>query len=681
MKSVRLIFLTLLFSLFVHPLCAQGNIDWEEMWRHARPPGQQYFPMPWMNGPLAFTGLAYDETRDVVYVVSPHLVAQGSVLWSEPRIFVLDADSGGVRTDLGRSAHPSRMGLGGELPVPIDTMNAPLGAHLGFGRNKFVLYKIDVDEEGRIYACNLVNPLWGYCKQSSPGIGPCDPDYLDQGPFRVWRWDTPTSTPELIYATLNTNADAIGDRNSSEMNTARWGDAFAVTGKRGWYTPPGGQPVQRDSVRIYVSGGQWDANSGFNPEISVLVEDRRPVAARPDRDVMGAGKLSFRLGVTIQLPLVGSAAHGIAPARPRLSQGDLYCDLWINKNGGPVTRIEEFQSGTQSLPQTYQVNTANMQSLSTTLTGPAGPLSWFDMAPWFPGRNYLSMADAVPTHIPPPVQPNANTTSRIVDVVNGRRVWSATPRFGSNNHQTIGPNNFVADIDMRMEQYTPPQNPGITILHINHFVLMSDNGIAAFRGRDDIIVPVELSAFNARRVESGVELRWRVESEQQSLLFRVLRSDMRDGAYRQIGTVASRGTTNEAAWYEFMDRFSAGMPATGTLWYRLEEVATDGTTERFPAVSVELGRSSAAWRMTVFPRPLAAGARSVSLRWESPTEQMVTLHIHDLLGRRVGTPLTRMLPAGGSVLTIPLPDLIPGQYMLEARAAHGPPLRSRIVVR
>ena len=685
MKPVCLIYLTLLLSLFVQPLHAQGNIDWEEMWRHARPPGQQYFPMPWMNGTLAFTGLAYDETRDVVYVVSPHLVAQGSVLWSEPRIFVLDADSGGVRTDLGRSAHPSRMGLGGELPVPIDTMNAPLGAHLGFGRNKFELYKIDVDEEGRIYACNLVNPLWGYCRQSSPGIGPCDPDYLDQGPFRVWRWDTPTSTPELIYATLNTNADAIGDKNSSEMNTARWGDAFAVTGKRAWHWPSGGgPPVQHDSVRIYVSGGRWDPNGGFNSEISVLVEDRRPAAARPDRDVMGAGKLSFRLGVTLQLPLVGSAAHGIVPARRRLSQGDLYCDLWINKNGGPVTRIEEFQSGTQSLPQTHQVNTANMQSLSTTLTGPAGPLCWFDMAPWFPNNEYVCMADGLPTWVPPPVRPNDNTTARIVEVTNPRnakRVWGATPQFGSQVHETIEAGNYVADVDMRVEQYTPPQNPDITILHINQFVLMSGNGIAAFRARQPIIVPVELSAFNARRVESGVQLRWRVESEQQSLLFRVLRSDARDGAYRQIGTVAARGTTNEAVWYEFTDSFIAGMPATGTLWYRLEEVATDGTTERFPAVSVELGRSSAAWRMTVFPRPLAAGARSVSLRWESPAEQTVTLRIFDLLGRRVGTPLMRVLPAGGSVLTLPLPDLSPGQYMLEARAAHGPPLRSRIVVR
>ncbi len=679
MKPVRLIFLTFLISLFVHPLQAQGNIDWEELWRHARPPGQQSFPMAWMNGTLAFTGLAYDEMRDVVYVVSPHQVASGTVMWSEPRIFVLDANSGGLRNDLGRSAHPSRMGLGGELPVPLDTMNTPPGAMLGFAQNKFVLYKIDVDEEGRIYACNLVNPLWGSCRQSTPG-GPCDRDYLDQGPFRVWRWDTPTSTPELIYATLDTNAAMIGDPQSSEMSTVRWGDAFAVTGKRGWYTPPGGgQPVQRDSVRIYVSGGQWNAGGGYNSEVCVLVEDTRPHATRPDRDVMGAGKLSFRLGVTIQLPNAGMAAHGIAPERPTLTQGDLHCNLWVNRNGGLVTRIDEFQSGTQPLPQTHTVMVTGTQSLSTILTGPAGALCGFDLAPWIPGRKFLSMADGVPTLIPPPVQPNNNTTSRIVDVVNGLRVWGATPQLGSNNHETIEPNNFVADIDMRIEQATP--TPGVTILHINHFVLMSDNGIAGYRGRHSIVVPVELSAFNARRVESGVQLRWRVESEQQSLLFRVLRSDARDGAYRQIGTVAARGTTNEVAWYEFTDRFSAGMPATGTLWYRLEEVGTDGSVSRFPAVSVELGRSSAARRMTVFPRPLAAGARSVSMRWESPSEQTVTLRLHDMLGRVVGTPMTRSLPAGGSVLTLPLPELAAGQYMLEARGADGPPQRSRIVVR
>ncbi|MBN1448371.1 MAG: hypothetical protein JXA28_10610, partial [Bacteroidetes bacterium] len=542
MRPCRLFAWTAVFFLFASlPIRAQGNIDWEELWKHVKPFAQNH-PMSWMNDSLSFTGIAYDETRDVLYVVSPHRVNNGGIIMTEPRIFILSADSGHIRTDIGRSAHPSRMGLGGELPVPLDTMNATVGGNLGFAQNRFALYRIDVDDEGRIYACNLVNPLWGICILTGPSTSPCDPDYLHQGAFRVWRWETPTSSPELIYATLNSTADAIGNQNSSEMSYTRWGDAFAVAGKRGWHTPSGGPPVLRDSVRIYVSGGIWGGASAGNNEIAVLVEDTRPEAFRPDGDVPGGGKLSFRLGVTIQLPIVAHASHGIAPGPLTASQGNISRELWINRNGGPVTCIEEFQSGTQSLPQTWSPPGQGIDVLPITLTGPAGPLAFFDLHPMY-AQKYIVMADGIPSNAQNPLQANNNTTARIVNInapQNAYRVFGATPITGSRLTEAIEAGNYLSDVDVKIHWYDPIQAPDNAGLHVVMFVLMGGNGIAAYRDRG---IPVVLTSFTGNRTTSGVRLRWHVESEQQALHFRISRADGQGAGYRVIGTVPARGTT------------------------------------------------------------------------------------------------------------------------------------------
>ena len=355
MTHVRQIVMCLVFMLPVLclPAAAQGNIDWEELWRHT-PPAQPAHAFAWMNDSLSYTGLAYDQTRDLLYIVSPQYVRSAGMLINQPRIYILDPEDGRIRDDLGRSTFPGRQGAGGELPVPADTFVTAGAPPMGFAQNRFGSFRIDVDDEGRIYVCNLVNPLWGYCRQFNPSVIGCDTDYLDQGPLRVWRWDTPTSTPELIYATMNTASTAIGDLQDSELPQTRWGDAFAVTGKRGWYDPPGPDPpILHDSVRIYISGGDWPDQTSPNSMIAVLVEDRRPAAQRPVRDTYGGGRLSFRLGLRIQLPVAGAARHGLAPEPVLEQNGDLVGNIWMDSNSGPVMYMHEVQSGALPLPQTY----------------------------------------------------------------------------------------------------------------------------------------------------------------------------------------------------------------------------------------------------------------------------------------------------------------------------------------
>ncbi|MBN1446842.1 MAG: hypothetical protein JXA28_02840, partial [Bacteroidetes bacterium] len=166
-----------------------------------------------------------------------------------------------------------------------------------------------------------------------------------------------------------------------------------------------------------------------------------------------------------------------------------------------------------------------------------------------------------------------------------------------------------------------------------------------------------------------------------ALHFRISRADGQGAGYRVIGTVPARGTTNEPAWYEFVDALEGVSPSTPTLWYRLEEIATDGSVSDFPAVSVEMDAPPGAEKLEVFPQPLESSAGSCRLRWVSPIEQSVILRIHDVLGRRISSPQRHVLPAGSSVITLPLPGLRSGVFFLEAAMEDGTRLRKRVLVR
>ena len=678
MRRLRLTLVMSCFSIvsMAVPLASQGNIDWAELWRQTPPTGQPTHPFAWMNDSLSFTGLAYDQTRDLIYVVSPQYSYSSGLVTIEPRIHILGVDDGKIRSDVGRSAFPGNQGAGGELPLPLDTFIVASVKPLGFAQNRFATYKIDVDDEGRIYVCNLVNPQWGYCKQISPSVVGCDANYLDQGPLRIWRWDTPTSTPELIYATMNTSASAIGNAQDSELPATRWGDAFAVTGKRGWYDPPGPDPpVLLDSVRIYVGGGNWPGQTSPTSEIAVIVEDRRPWLQRPDRDTYGGGKLSFRLGLRIQTQR-GVATHGLAPEAVTEFHGHITGNLWMDNTTGPAMYGPEFQSSIMPLPQTYAPLSSQMYTLSTSRTGLSGAMAFLSYPSY--QKKYLIVADGMP--IPPSIPySNDNTTARMIDVTtqgNEFGVWGRTPQLGNSMLESIDQDNYVSDVDVSFSTFKTPV--GTDEYDVRLYVLMSNNGIACYRARP---TAVELSSFQAILAIDAVLLRWRVESEQSSLRFRIDRAEESEGPWEEIGSVPARGTTHEAKWYELRDELGAYAPTTNALWYRLVEEDLSGGYTVYPAVRVDLTASTAAsLSMAVFPQPLRAGASGMSIRFSHDRDEDVSLRIHDVLGRQLRPELRVSLTRGSTVLPFSAGELRPGPYLIVATTASGVRRQKRILI-
>ncbi|MCB2205633.1 T9SS type A sorting domain-containing protein [bacterium] len=686
MKSMATCFF-LLFCILLLPefqAQGQGNIFWSEEWKHSVPAQPQPAqPFGWMYDSLGFTALAYDEVRDVVYVVSPQFIIDPVLgLLPQPRIYILDADSGGVRMDMGRSAFHGAMGAGGELPLPLDTFTVSAAKPLGFMRNRMCVYRIDVDDEGRIYACNLVNPLWGYCKPVG-ATTVCDPDYLEQGPLRVWRWDTPSSTPQLIYATSNTSASAIGDAQDSELPATRWADAFSVSGKRGWYDPPGpSPPVQYDSVRIYIGGGNWPGQVTPNNEVVVLVEDRRPAAQRPDRDVQGGGKLSFRLGLRIRAPFA-HALHGVAAEPLQHANGQLSGRVWMDGNFDSTAYTLQVQYDNQSLPQLYVPLAANVVSLSPALTGLSGALGYFELPQY--GLKYLIATDGAGCTPNIPDGDNDLTHARIVDVTHPGQefqVWGDSPQLGRNRLASIDNENGISDVDYRFKQYSPEENPSEPGTYFEFFVLMSKNGIARFQGRIPIPRPaVDLSAFTATALDGSVQLRWRVESENASLRFAVQRADSREGPWKEIGSVATRGTTHEAAWYEFIDTLDGTASTRNKLWYRLVEEDVYGYRSEFRALRVSLVTAAHTPAITLYPHPVQQKDGTLQLELRNEREERAVLRVWDLLGRSRFVMSGIQLVDGIVQMQVPVATLPPGIYMLVVRTDNGGTMTQRLIVR
>jgi uncharacterized repeat protein (TIGR01451 family) len=98
---------------------------------------------------------------------------------------------------------------------------------------------------------------------------------------------------------------------------------------------------------------------------------------------------------------------------------------------------------------------------------------------------------------------------------------------------------------------------------------------------------IGLVAFTADRTPGGVRLRWRTSQENNALGFRLYRasSALRQGA--TLATSALIAATGAAAGSEYV-WLDASAPATGVVYYWLEEVDTNGaTTEYGPTVTGE----------------------------------------------------------------------------------------------
>jgi Secretion system C-terminal sorting domain len=111
-----------------------------------------------------------------------------------------------------------------------------------------------------------------------------------------------------------------------------------------------------------------------------------------------------------------------------------------------------------------------------------------------------------------------------------------------------------------------------------------------------IPLPVGMTSFTAQPQNHSVDLQWTTATQENSNYFTVERSQ--DGAnWTGIGQVAAAGNSQTTLQYNYVDQ----QPLTGTNYYRLQEVADDGSSVYSEIRNVNF--ASAAVAVSYYPNP------------------------------------------------------------------------------
>ena len=191
---------------------------------------------------------------------------------------------------------------------------------------------------------------------------------------------------------------------------------------------------------------------------------------------------------------------------------------------------------------------------------------------------------------------------------------------------------------------------------------------------EDAPLPVELTAFTARRDGDQTRLTWTTASETNNAGFEVQRSV--EGRWTPIGFVEGRGTTTEPQTYRFTDS-DLPFTATGAV-YRLRQVDTDGTETLSEAVEITRAAPATLALHGNFPNPFA---RQTTIRYELPKAGPVQIVVYDALGRHVATLVDREQAAGHKQVTFDARRLASGLYFARLVAESGVRTQRLTVVR
>ena len=173
-------------------------------------------------------------------------------------------------------------------------------------------------------------------------------------------------------------------------------------------------------------------------------------------------------------------------------------------------------------------------------------------------------------------------------------------------------------------------------------------------------LPVELTAFTAKRKATTAVLDWVTASEKNSSHFFVERSSDSQ-TWENIGRVEAKGTTQAKQTYQLVDE----RPLAKTNYYRLQQVDLDGSFEYSKVVSVDFEQTTA---ISIFPNP-AKDRLQVELESELSLQNgtVSIFGTNGSLERRIDLSVEK----GETRFTIDLHDLTNGIHLIRITDRNG----------
>jgi len=180
-----------------------------------------------------------------------------------------------------------------------------------------------------------------------------------------------------------------------------------------------------------------------------------------------------------------------------------------------------------------------------------------------------------------------------------------------------------------------------------------------------IIIPVELSSFNASVKEGKVLLKWQTATETNNKGFEIERKTGNNN-WVKIGYVQGKGTTATKNDYSYTDN-----PATTEkCFYRLKQIDFDGTVNYSKEVEASSNIINSYSLCQNYPNPFNP---STSIAYALPYESRVSLKIFNSVGQMVKELVNGVKPIGNYDVRFDASMLSSGVYFytIEASAVNG----------
>ena len=169
-----------------------------------------------------------------------------------------------------------------------------------------------------------------------------------------------------------------------------------------------------------------------------------------------------------------------------------------------------------------------------------------------------------------------------------------------------------------------------------------------------LTLPVELTKFQAKRLDNVALITWTTASEKDNAYFAIERST--DGeTFEKIGQIKGSGNTKASNDYQFTDR----NPRAGVNYYRLKDVDFNGKETNSSVISVNFTDKSN--HITLYPNPTKG---NLTIDFTAETDITTNINIQDITGRVVVSQ-TVYINKGLNVLPINTTSLSAGLYFLK----------------
>ena len=169
-----------------------------------------------------------------------------------------------------------------------------------------------------------------------------------------------------------------------------------------------------------------------------------------------------------------------------------------------------------------------------------------------------------------------------------------------------------------------------------------------------LVIPVELSAFNASVSKNNVRLDWTTATELNNLGFDIQRKSS-DGNFESLDFVSGKGTTTEVNNYSFTDT----KVDAGNYTYRLMQKDYDGSFAYSNEVEVEINLPLEYSLEQNYPNPFNP---TTTIVYSIPEDNFVTIKLYDILGNEVITLVNDQKQAGRYEMLYNASNIASGVY-------------------